>query len=203
MFRDATLPRRVFCRCETSHRQFVAGFHPPLVGGIFGAYSVVLSAGYPEDLDDGDKFTYTGAGGRDLKRKNLRTATQSKDQYVVRGNAGLHESFQTGNPIRGIRECKNPLRPETGYRYNGLYKVVDAYTSKSQDGKFLVWQFDFEKISGQKTVDYYAKEIKCKVNTLGNFNPNKTATLTGRDDESENGDYSDYRIAPRGSTMLR
>ncbi|KAI5855751.1 PUA-like domain-containing protein [Tricharina praecox] len=168
-----------------------AGVHPPPVGGIFGgpesgAYSVVLSAGYPEDVDEGDKFTYTGAGGRELKRKNLRTATQSKDQELVRGNAGLHKSFQTGNPVRVVRGYKNPLGPETGYRYDGLYKVVNAYTAKSQDGKFLVWQFDFEKIPGQKTVNYHAKEIKSKnetADTNAEAGPSPPAT-DGEDDIS-------------------
>lgn len=48
-----------------------AGVHGPWVGGIHGservgAYSVVLSGGYDGDIDDGDEFTYTGSGGRDL-----------------------------------------------------------------------------------------------------------------------------------------
>ncbi|KAH9946643.1 hypothetical protein B0H21DRAFT_778993 [Amylocystis lapponica] len=42
---------------------FVAG----ISGGPQGAYSVALSGGYEDDIDLGNAFTYTGAGGRDLK----------------------------------------------------------------------------------------------------------------------------------------
>jgi E3 ubiquitin-protein ligase UHRF1 len=98
-----------------------AGVHPPTVAGIFGGeesgcYSVAVSAGYPEDVDLGDKFTYTGSGGRELKKNNLRTAAQSSDQQLVRGNAALDKSSKTGNPIRVIRGYKAPLGPLTGYR---------------------------------------------------------------------------------------
>jgi E3 ubiquitin-protein ligase UHRF1 len=99
-----------------------AGVHPPTVAGIFGsadeggAFSVAVSAGYPEDLDLGDTFTYTGSGGRELKKKNLRTAPQSSDQALVRGNAALDMSAQTGNPVRVIRGYKAALGPMSGYR---------------------------------------------------------------------------------------
>jgi E3 ubiquitin-protein ligase UHRF1 len=29
--------------------------------------SLVLSGGYEDDVDNGDEFTYTGSGGRELK----------------------------------------------------------------------------------------------------------------------------------------
>jgi hypothetical protein len=29
--------------------------------------SIVLSGGYEDDVDNGDEFTYTGSGGRELK----------------------------------------------------------------------------------------------------------------------------------------
>lgn len=98
-----------------------AGVHAPTVAGIFGgeesgAYSVAVSAGYPEDLDLGDTFTYTGSGGRELKKKNLRTAPQSSDQVLTRGNAALDKSARTGNPIRVIRGHKAAMGPLTGYR---------------------------------------------------------------------------------------
>lgn len=166
-----------------------AGVHPPPVAGIFGgaesgAYSVVLSAGYPEDVDHGDKFTYTGSGGRELSKKNLRTAKQSSNQELVRGNAGLYKSFETGNPVRVTRGFKSPLGPTTGYRYDGLYKVVKAYTSSNADGKFMVWQFDFERLPGQKSVNYAAKQkVQNEVKNLED--PKKQAVmLTGQIDES-------------------
>lgn len=47
------------------------GIHRPHVAGIHGrsndcAYSIVLSGGYEDDIDNGEEFLYTGAGGRDL-----------------------------------------------------------------------------------------------------------------------------------------
>ena len=67
-----------------------AGVHRPPVGGIHGrekegAYSIVLSGGYEDDVDNGDSFYYTGSGGRDLTG-NKRTAEQSCDQTLTRMN---------------------------------------------------------------------------------------------------------------------
>lgn len=45
--------------------------HRPHIAGIHGretdcAYSLVLSGGYEDDVDNGDEFIYSGSGGRDL-----------------------------------------------------------------------------------------------------------------------------------------
>lgn len=40
-----------------------------------------MSGGYEDDEDDGETFTYTGAGGRDLSG-NKRTADQAFDQEL-------------------------------------------------------------------------------------------------------------------------
>jgi len=167
-----------------------AGVHPPPVAGIFGgaesgAYSVVLSAGYPEDVDHGDRFTYTGSGGRELAKKNLRTSHQSSNQQLVRGNAGLAKSFETGNPVRVTRGFKNPLGPATGYRYDGLYKIVKVYTSLNHTGKFLVWQFDFVRLPGQKPVNYRAKSmIKDEVSNPEDLEGKDATMLTRQNGES-------------------
>lgn len=67
-----------------------AGVHRPPVAGIHGrdtegAYSLVLSGGYEDDVDNGEEFIYTGSGGRDLSG-NKRVAEQSKDQTLTRMN---------------------------------------------------------------------------------------------------------------------
>ncbi|KZT74652.1 hypothetical protein DAEQUDRAFT_659485 [Daedalea quercina L-15889] len=51
------------CSTDAIHAPWVAG----IAGGPDGAYSVALSGGYEDDVDLGEAFTYTGAGGRDLK----------------------------------------------------------------------------------------------------------------------------------------
>ena len=67
-----------------------AGIHRPHVAGIHGresegAYSIVLSGGYEDDTDNGEEFSYTGSGGRDLSG-NKRTAKQSSDQTLTHMN---------------------------------------------------------------------------------------------------------------------
>lgn len=97
----------------------------PVVGPE-GAYSISLSGGYEDDVDIGECFTYTGEGGRALKGtesdpKNLRTAPQSKDQTLTRGNLALSLNITTRKPVRVIRgsNLKNEFAPEYGYRYDG------------------------------------------------------------------------------------
>ncbi|KAI9832390.1 MAG: hypothetical protein M1819_004378 [Sarea resinae] len=112
--------------------------HRGLVKGIFageeGCYSVVLSGGYDDDLDEGESFTYTGEGGRDLNRdpvtgkpRDLRTAAQSKPQIMSGGNLALKINCQTGRPVRVVRGYKgrNIWSPSNGYRYDGGQAPID------------------------------------------------------------------------------
>ncbi|WAR11774.1 UHRF1-like protein, partial [Mya arenaria] len=124
-------------RIRRAWKPTVAGIH----GGPDGAYSIALSGGYDDNIDLGECFTYTGEGGRDLKGtktnpKNLRTAAQSKDQTLTRGNLALSRNVDTGNPVRVIRGYKlpSPFAPEEGYRYDGLYSVEKAWYTAGQSG---------------------------------------------------------------------
>jgi E3 ubiquitin-protein ligase UHRF1 len=108
--------------------------HRGLVNGIFGdeeegAYSVSVSGGYEDDVDEGYKFVFTGEGGRHLnvdpktgKAKNLRTAPQTRAQGMKKGNLALKRSCETGNPVRVIRgyKGKSVWAPREGYRYDGV-----------------------------------------------------------------------------------
>lgn len=88
--------------------------HAPLVACIsgnptVGAWSVCFSGGYEDNLDQGESFVLTGAGGRDLKGngKNLRTAEQSFDQSFSHAmNGALKRSSETGKPVRVVRGYK-------------------------------------------------------------------------------------------------
>ena len=113
-----------------------------------------MSAGYPEDKDEGDKFTYTGSGGRDLKTKNLRTGVQTFDQELKGPNLGLYRSWESGRPIRVLRGYKAELGPVEGYRYDGLYTCVKAYEAKNVMGRHLVWKYELERVGGQVPADY-------------------------------------------------
>ncbi|XP_050541918.1 E3 ubiquitin-protein ligase UHRF1-like [Daktulosphaira vitifoliae] len=140
-----------------------AGIHRPPVGGIHGrdnqgAFSIVLSGGYEDDVDNGDEFLYTGSGGRDLSG-NKRTALQSCDQQLTRYNRALALNcnakidnekgatavdWKKGKPVRVVRNYKlskhSKYAPETGNRYDGLYKVVKYYPEAGISG-FTVWRY--------------------------------------------------------------
>ncbi|GFR24826.1 e3 ubiquitin-protein ligase UHRF1 [Trichonephila clavata] len=144
-------------RIEASH----AGIHRPTVAGIhgnpaLGCYSLALSGGYEDDIDLGGSFVYTGEGGRDLKGtktnpKNLRTAPQSKDQILERGNLALSKNAENNLPVRVLRgyKLKSKFAPLEGYRYDGLYNVVDYYLTQGLSG-FQVYKFRMERIKDQE-----------------------------------------------------
>jgi len=81
----------------------------------------------------------TGEGGRELKGtkakpKNLRTAPQSKNQTLTRGNLALSLNVSSKEPVRVIRGYKLPTKfaPEYGYRYDGLYSVEIQWKFKAK-----------------------------------------------------------------------
>uniref|UniRef100_K1REN5 E3 ubiquitin-protein ligase UHRF1 n=1 Tax=Magallana gigas TaxID=29159 RepID=K1REN5_MAGGI len=160
----------------------VAGIH----GGPEGAYSIALSGGYDDNIDLGEGFTYTGEGGRDLKGtkanpKNLRTAPQSKDQTLTRGNLALSMSVESKQPVRVIRGYKldSPFAPEEGYRYDGLYSVEKCWFTTGLSG-FGVWKFALkrcpnqapppwtlnESFSGDESTDNETSEQKVNTNIV-------------------------------------
>ncbi|KAJ8356834.1 hypothetical protein SKAU_G00196280 [Synaphobranchus kaupii] len=140
-----------------------SGVHRPHVAGIHGrstdgAYSLVLAGGYEDDVDDGNEFTYTGSGGRDLSG-NKRTAEQSCDQKLTNMNRALAlncnatvndkdgaeaKNWKEGKPVRVVRSYKgrkhSKYSPEDGNRYDGIYKIVKYWPEKGKSG-FLVWRY--------------------------------------------------------------
>jgi putative restriction endonuclease len=100
----------------------VAGVHAPLMSSIWGAkegaYSIVLSGGYEDDIDDLNYILYTGQGGQDAPG-----GKQVADQEFTKGNRGLQLSCQYGLPVRVVRGHQIFNGPENGYRYDGLYYV--------------------------------------------------------------------------------
>ncbi|XP_050995805.1 E3 ubiquitin-protein ligase UHRF1 [Acomys russatus] len=139
-----------------------SGVHRPHVAGIHGrsndgAYSLVLAGGYEDDVDNGNSFTYTGSGGRDLSG-NKRTAGQSSDQKLTNTNRALALNcnhpinekgaealdWRQGKPVRVVRNMKggkhSKYAPAEGNRYDGIYKVVKYWPEKGKSG-FLVWRY--------------------------------------------------------------
>ncbi|XP_071548103.1 E3 ubiquitin-protein ligase UHRF1-like [Panulirus ornatus] len=163
-----------------------AGVHRPHVAGIHGrenegAYSIVLSGGYEDDEDNGDSFTYTGSGGRDLSG-NKRTAEQSCDQQLTRMNRALAlncnvplskngaeaKDWKGGKPVRVIRNSKgrkhSDFAPEEGNRYDGIYKIVKYWQEKGRSG-FKVWRYLLRR--DDPTPAPWTKEGKKRIKELG------------------------------------
>jgi putative restriction endonuclease len=131
-----------------------AGVHRPRQAGICGgkgegAESIVLSGGYEDDLDYGDKITYTGHGG------NIpRSATQYEDQQLDRQNMALVVSCENRLPVRVVRGAKHKSKwsPESGYEYGGLYRVVRWWEQRGKSG-YNVFRFELRKIGSPAEVE--------------------------------------------------
>jgi len=145
---------RMECSRDRVHRPPVAGIHGSEQDGCF---SIALSGTgqYNDDLDWGDSFTYTGEGGRDLRGtknnpKNLRTAVQSKDQTLTRGNLAMTRNYYNRKPVRVIRGFKlqSPYAPLEGYRYDGLYTVEKYWETTGVSG-YKVFKYALKRVPGQ------------------------------------------------------
>jgi putative restriction endonuclease len=123
---------------------FDAGVHRALQAGIAGygdgapAESIVLSGGYPDDVDEGDKIIYTGQGGQDQPR-----GRQVRDQTATLGNLGLMRACDQGEPVRVIRKVGSE------YRYEGLYRIERYWRERGRDGPFI---YRFKLVQAQVEV---------------------------------------------------
>ena len=123
-----------------------ARIHGPPVGGIWGkssegSCSIVLSGGYPDDIDNLDEIIYTGDTGQHPTKKGV----QIKNQTLSPGNSGMIKSYKKKLPVRVSRGHQIPLGPTEGYRYDGIYSI--------QDYKYITG------IHGFKVYRFYLKSI--------------------------------------------
>jgi putative restriction endonuclease len=86
---------------------------------------------------------YTGQGGQNGSNR------QVTDQELTRGNLALVRSEERGLPVRVIRGAHrgSPHAPASGYRYDGLYTVIERWLEPSVDAP-VVWRFVLEKADG-------------------------------------------------------
>lgn len=133
-----------FSRRKDAH---AAGVHRAGQDGIvgrakIGAESIVLSGGYEDDIDLGDEILYTGRGGQDERKKQVDDQSFSDHK-----NAALLVSMIRKLPVRVIRGArhKSPFSPASGYRYDGLFRVVDAWREGGKDG-FQICRYLLKKI---------------------------------------------------------
>ncbi|KAI4368541.1 hypothetical protein MLD38_017088 [Melastoma candidum] len=126
------------------------GAHLPHVAGIagqsnYGSQSVALSGGYQDDEDHGEWFLYTGSGGRDLTGNKRTNKEQSSDQRFEKLNEALRVSCKKGYPVRVVRshkEKRSSYAPETGVRYDGIYRIEKCWRKTGIQG-FLVCRYLF------------------------------------------------------------
>ncbi|KAL6011786.1 hypothetical protein ACLOJK_002251 [Asimina triloba] len=126
------------------------GVHRPHVAGIagkskYGAQSVALSGGYQDDEDHGEWFLYTGSGGRDLSGNKRTNKEQSSDQQFKEKNEALRVSCTKGYPVRVVRshkEKRSSYAPETGVRYDGIYRIEKCWRKVGLQG-FKVCRYPF------------------------------------------------------------
>ncbi|KAF9234623.1 SRA-YDG [Melanogaster broomeanus] len=126
-----------------------AGVHVQRQAGIHGdsqpnggAFSICLSGGYEDNVDNGIKITYVGSGGQD--ETGIQVEDQSFDHLP---NKALLISSQTKRPVRVVRgkNGDNPYAPKTGYRYDGLYVVDEASMRMGKKG-FQMCTFVLKRI---------------------------------------------------------
>uniref|UniRef100_A0A0D9WBQ9 RING-type E3 ubiquitin transferase n=1 Tax=Leersia perrieri TaxID=77586 RepID=A0A0D9WBQ9_9ORYZ len=133
------------------------GAHFPHVAGIagqstHGAQSVALSGGYVDDEDHGEWFLYTGSGGRDLSGNKRTNKEQSKDQKFEKLNAALRISCLKGYPVRVVRshkEKRSSYAPESGVRYDGVYRIEKCWRKISVQGTFKVCRYLFVRCDNE------------------------------------------------------
>uniref|UniRef100_A0A8D0L6Y8 E3 ubiquitin-protein ligase UHRF n=1 Tax=Sphenodon punctatus TaxID=8508 RepID=A0A8D0L6Y8_SPHPU len=186
-----------------------SGVHRPHVAGIHGrsndgAYSLVLSGGYEDDVDHGNSFTYTGSGGRDLSG-NKRTAEQSCDQKLTNMNRALAlncsapindkdgavaKDWRAGKPVRVVRNVKggkhSKYAPVEGNRYDGIYKVAKYWPETGKSG-FLVWRYMLMRDDEEPAP--WTKEGKDRMKKLGltmQYPEGYLEAVANKDKEKEN-----------------
>jgi E3 ubiquitin-protein ligase UHRF1 len=144
-----TFATRRECAAKKVHTKNVAGISGSVKDG---AYSIVLSGGYEDDVDEGDSIIYTGTGGQ--KDAYGSTSAQVGDQsFEHKDNAALYRSAETRRPVRLIRgpNPKSDYAPSKGYRYDGLYVVTKACMTEGFRGH-KICQYHLKRVRGQPPI---------------------------------------------------
>lgn len=139
---------RMECRQWGAHLPHVAGIAGQ---SVYGAQSVALSGGYQDDEDHGEWFLYTGSGGRDLSGNKRTNKEQSFDQKFDKLNEALRVSCRKGYPVRVVRshkEKRSSYAPETGVRYDGVYRIEKCWRKVGIQG-FKVCRYLFVRCDNE------------------------------------------------------
>ncbi|KAL6195922.1 hypothetical protein ACLB2K_031539 [Fragaria x ananassa] len=105
-----------------------------------GAQSVVLSGGYEDDEDHGERFIYTGCGGKDLGGNKRTNKEHSSDQKFVNRNESLRISCRMGYPVRVLSDVHGD-RPRPLPAIKELKNATDITERKESPS----WDYDEDK----------------------------------------------------------
>ncbi|TBU40292.1 PUA-like domain-containing protein [Dichomitus squalens] len=152
----STFENRLYLHHTAVHANIQAGING---SKDEGCYSVVLSGGYEDDKDEGDRFTYTGCGGRDkADGEKPRDGPQTCDQTFDNSrNQSLRLSAHNKRPVRVIRgyNSDSDYAPLEGFRYDGLYEVEQpfpqAWMATGKSG-FKVCKFILSRLPNQRPI---------------------------------------------------
>lgn len=114
-----------------------------------GAFSIVVSGQYDEDLDEGDVLYYSG----EAADKN-----ENPHEVIARAtNDSLMESYGNRRPVRVLRSASKGERhrhysPACGIRYDGLYRVVTVQNRHNAKGG-LYQRFKLRRLDGQEGLE--------------------------------------------------
>ena len=157
-------------------RAFTVPFRPASVAGRSVVPNPSLSAADTRTTSIlGSEIIFTGHGGQDASKRQI--ADQS---FTDSGNAALVSSQQLGQPVRVVRGAGGDelLSPTEGYRYDGLYTVLDHWMETGLSG-FQVCRFRLFEVGtgGDRTFEDEALP-------QGNHNPEfttRSSTSPARD----------------------
>lgn len=138
-------------------KMIVARFNGAHSGGLRGisgdpdrgAFSIVVSGQYEEDLDEGEVLYYSGeaADKNENPHELIRRAT----------NDSLVESYGNRQPVRVLRSASKGERerhyaPACGVRYDGLYTVIAVQERHNAKGG-LYQRFKLRRLGGQEDLE--------------------------------------------------
>lgn len=115
--------------------------------GSGAAESIVLSGGYPDDLETPELIVYTGQGPR-----NSVTGRLTADQTFSAWNLALRVSMLEAIPVR----VSSRVGRTSTYEYKGLWRVEDAWIEKSRFDPFKICRFRMVPMEAAREVETLA-----------------------------------------------
>jgi hypothetical protein len=144
-------PRLIGTHRDGTHGHTIAG----ISGDVkTGAYSILVAMQYEDDRDTGDDIIYTGTRSKTPNKPTNAT------EYMLASRLPRGKN-KVKNPIRVVRSYKGCEKskycPIEGYRYDGLYEVVDY---KLLDSLTQHYEFQLQRIADQDPIRWQGEEIR-------------------------------------------